>query len=66
SEKSAGRGQISSDLQRQYLDIDQKADGICTVQVILQPTTPKSDRLLDSILHAQSRRWSGKDKNTRM
>ena len=46
SEKSAGRGQILSDLQRQYLDIDQKADEICTVQVILQPTTPKSDRLL--------------------
>ena len=35
-----------SDLQRQYLDIDQKADEICTVQMILQPTTPKSDRLL--------------------
>ena len=46
SEKSAGRGQISPGLQRQYQDIGQKAVEICTVQVILQPTTPKSDRLL--------------------
>ena len=48
SEKSAGRGKISPDLQRQYQDIGQKAGEICTVQVILQPTTPKSDRLLVS------------------
>jgi len=34
-------------LQRQYRDIDQKAGEICTAQVILQPTIPKSDRLLD-------------------
>jgi hypothetical protein len=46
SEKSAGRGKISPDLQRQYQDIGQKAGEICTVQVILQSTTPKSDRLL--------------------
>jgi hypothetical protein len=46
SEKSSGRGQILPDLQRQYPDIDQKSGEICTDQVILQPTTPKSDRLL--------------------
>ena len=37
------------DLQRQYRDIDQKAGEICTAQLILQPTIPKSDRLLDAI-----------------
>jgi hypothetical protein len=36
SEKSAGRGQISLALQRQYRDIDQKAGEIGTAQVILQ------------------------------
>ena len=46
SEKSAERGQILPDLPCQYRDIDQKAGEICTTQVILQPTIPKSDRLL--------------------
>ena len=46
SEKSAERGQILPDLQRQYRDIDQKAGEIGTVQVILQPIDLKSDRLL--------------------
>jgi len=45
-EKSAERGQILPDLLRQYRDIDQKAGEICAAQVILQPTIPKSDRLL--------------------
>jgi len=35
------------DLLRKYRDIDQKAGEICAAQVILQPTIPKSDRLLD-------------------
>jgi len=38
---------ISPDLLRQYRDIDQKAGEICTAQVILQPTIPKPDRLLE-------------------
>ena len=46
-EKSAERGQILRDLQCQYRDIDQKAREIWPVQVILQPTIPVSDRLLD-------------------
>jgi len=46
SEKSAKRGKILPDLQRQYRDIDQKAGEICTAQVNLQPAIPKSDRLL--------------------
>ena len=45
-EKSAGRGQILRDLQRQYRDIDQKAREIWPVQAILQPTILVSDRLL--------------------
>ena len=46
-EKSAERGQILRDLQRQYRDIDQKAREIWPAQVILQPTILVSDRLLD-------------------
>ena len=45
-EKSAGRGQILRDLQRQYRDIDQKAREIWPVQAILQPTILVCDRLL--------------------
>ena len=45
-EKSAERGQILRDLQRQYPDIDQKTREIWSVQAILQPTIPVSDRLL--------------------
>ena len=48
SEKSSDRGQILPDLQCQYPDIDQEAGEICTDQMILQPATPKSDRLLDN------------------
>jgi hypothetical protein len=47
SEKSVERGQILPDLQRQYRDIDQKAGEIGAAQVILQPTIPKPDRLLE-------------------
>jgi hypothetical protein len=46
SEKFAATGQILPTLQRQYRDIDQKGGEIWTEQRILQPITPKSDRLL--------------------
>ena len=55
SEKSSDRGQILPDLQRQYPDIDQEAGEICTDQIILQPATPKSDRLLVIFLYRENR-----------
>ncbi|MBI3284118.1 MAG: hypothetical protein HYZ65_04585 [Burkholderiales bacterium] len=46
SEKSAGRGQILTIFCVNIGHIDQKIGEIWTAQVILQPTHPKSDRLL--------------------
>lgn len=67
SEKSAERGQILAIFCVNIGNIDQKIDEICTAQVILQPTFPKSDRLLDyaSQLKVKRKKMSAHISNVR-